>query len=91
MNFFQLSAKMLRQMEGLTSLKEPCITIVNGFFSIVKYDLLVALDKTTGGISSKSPFKPFDWPGSTLPLGKKYIYSVFNLILVRRRYCTSIF
>lgn len=69
MIFFQLSRRILRQIQA--SVTEPCITIVNGFFSVVKDDLLVAIDKTTGEISNENPFKPFDWPGTTFQLGKK--------------------
>lgn len=63
---------MLRQLHEASSVAEPCITLVNGFYCVVINDRVVALDKTTGQISNENSFKPFDWTGSTFQLGKLF-------------------
>lgn len=63
-------------MHEASSVTEPCITLVNGFYCVVTNDHVVAIDKTTGQISSENPFKPFDWIGSTFQLGIRKIICV---------------
>lgn len=66
-----MSANVLRQMEGTFSVKEPCITLVYGFFCVTKDDLFVAIERTTGEMLCENPFKPFNWSGSIFQLGKE--------------------
>lgn len=63
---------MLRQVEMNEPSILPCVTVISGFYCVIKGNNLVTIGRSSTE-TSNIPFNPVQWSDSIVQLGTKFI------------------